>query len=146
MNFYECKGIEMASEMRKKMLASSHHINQKLFATIALAMAENVILSILAGETLALASIRNARKLAEQGDFETIAFIATDSLKREVEDDVLKARAFRFLHRAINFASKEVRNEEYPEFFKFAKDGFAILYESDPSMNWSERIIGPILI
>lgn len=140
MNFYQQKGHETADEIRRKIFACHQRIEYKLLANIALTIAEEVAVSTLAGNTLAARSIQQAKVLAAKEDLDRIMLIATDGLKREVEKDDRKSNAELFLHKALEFASKEPTEEDGSTFFEFIGSGLAILYESDPSINWLEKI------
>lgn len=148
MNIYEKKGSEFAKETYERIRSCPRHTSLGFFSSIALELAEEVALSTMAGNGMAINSIRQAKELAAKEDFDRIILIATDELKRDAEKDDSKTRARLFLHKAINIASQglSLEDEDEVEFEKFLACGYAILCESDPSVDWKKRFEKKILI
>lgn len=141
MNTYQQKGAEVADQIRSIILTYPHQsFGHKLFTNIVLTIAEEIAMSAMKGNTLALKSVRYAGDLAKKDDCDRIGLIATDGLIRDTQEDELRAKAGLFLHKAINYAAKKKSKEDGTTIFEFIANGFAILYESDMSIDWLEKI------
>ena len=122
-----------------------HLTSQKTLALAILEIARYLTETSILGDSIAESGIKNAIEHAKKKDFEMIAYVATESMERDPNENEMRLAARSFLKKALGFSCATICCGDRPAYCAQVKLGMELLYQQDPNVNWEDKVLQYII-